>query len=75
MPSETEALALHLVRALHTATAGRPMQWHSLAEISDAAATADAVQFAINKGWVIVNGHSICLTEIGHRMVGLATRR
>jgi hypothetical protein len=30
MPSETETVALHLVRAVYNATDGRPMQWRSL---------------------------------------------
>ena len=42
MPSETEALALHLVRAVYNATDGRPMQWRSLEglDVPETASTA-----------------------------------
>ena len=43
MPSKTESLALHIMRALYDATAGRPLQWRSLAGISDVAETREAV--------------------------------
>jgi hypothetical protein len=43
MPSETESLALHLVRTLYNATAGRPQEWRVLEELDGA--TTDAIEF------------------------------
>ena len=68
MPSETEALALHLVGALYNATDGRPNQWRMLAGLDGA--TADAIEFAVARGWLLIEGgHSICLTEAGRRLI------
>jgi hypothetical protein len=34
------------------------------------AATAEAIQFAVARGWVVVQaGRSICLTDAGRRLV------
>ena len=51
MASETETLALHLVRALYEATGGRPQVWRSLEELD--VATSDAIEFAVARGWVL----------------------
>jgi len=68
MPSKPEALALHIMRALYDATGGRPMQWRSLAGISDVADTREAVQLAVDRGWLQVEGgHSVCLSDEGRR--------
>ena len=68
MPSETETLALHLVRVLYEATGSQPQQWHVLAAVDGM--TADAIVFAATRGWVLVEaGHSICLTDAGRRLV------
>jgi hypothetical protein len=68
MSSETETLALHLVRALYDATGARPQEWRSLEELD--VATTDAIVFAVPRGWVVVQaGHSICLTDAGRRLV------
>jgi hypothetical protein len=68
MASETETLALHLVRALYDATDGKPQEWRSLEELD--AVTTDAIVFAVARGWVVVQGgHSICLTDAGRRLV------
>jgi hypothetical protein len=68
MPSETETLVLHLVRVLYDATDGRPQEWRMLEELD--VATTDAIEFAIARGWVVVQaGHSICLTDAGRRLV------
>jgi hypothetical protein len=45
MPSETETLALHLVRALYDATGGQSLHWRMSAEIDRE--TADAIEFAV----------------------------
>ena len=68
MSSETETLALHLVRALYETTDGRPQKWRNLEELD--VATTDAIEFAVARGWVVVQaGHSICLTDAGRRLV------
>lgn len=70
MPSKPKSLALHLMRSLYDATAGRPMQWRSLAGISDVAETREAVQLAVDRGWLLVEGgHSICLTDAGRQVL------
>ena len=43
MASETETLALHLVRALYDTAGGRPQEWRMLEELD--AATTDAIEF------------------------------
>ena len=68
MSTKTESLALHIMRALYDATGGRPMQWRSLAGISDVAETREAVQLAVDHGWLLIEGgHSVCLTDEGRR--------
>ena len=65
---ETESLALQLVRALYASTDGLPEQWRMLEELPGM--TAEAIVFAVARGWVIVEaGHSICLTDAGRRLV------
>jgi hypothetical protein len=64
MPSETESLAVQLVRAMSDAPDGRPMQWRKIEHLDFA--TADAIGFAVARGWVqIEGGHSIALTVAG----------
>jgi photosystem II stability/assembly factor-like uncharacterized protein len=68
MPNRIEMLALHLVRALYEATDGKPQEWRNLEELD--VATTDAIEFAVARGWVVVQaGHSICLTDAGRRLV------
>ncbi len=63
MPSETESVAVQLVRALNDAPDGRPMQWRAIERLDGA--TADAVEFAAAHGWVQVEGGHIALTDAG----------
>jgi hypothetical protein len=63
MPSETESLAVQLVRALSDAPDGRPMQWRRIEQLGFA--TADAIEFAAARGWVQVEAGHIALTEAG----------
>lgn len=70
MPSKPETLALHIMRALYDATGGRPMQWRSLAGLSDVAETREAVQLTVDRGWLLVEGgHSVCLTDEGRQVL------
>ena len=69
MPSVTEKLARHIVASLYDATGGKPQQWRSLAGISETTETKAAVQLAVDRGWLLIQGgHSICLTDEGRRM-------
>ncbi|KAF0104292.1 MAG: hypothetical protein FD144_1717 [Rhodospirillaceae bacterium] len=64
-------LARKLRGDVYDATAGRPMQWRSLAGISDVAETVEAVQWAVDRGWLLVEGgHSVALTDEGRRLCG-----
>jgi hypothetical protein len=68
MSSETETLALHLVRVLYESSDGLPQQWRMLEKLD--AATAEAIQFAVARGWVVVQaGRLVCLTDAGRRLV------
>lgn len=63
-------LAPKLRDDLFRRTAGRPMQWRSLAGISDAAETREPVQHAVDRGWLLgEGGHSICLTDAGRQVL------
>jgi Mn-dependent DtxR family transcriptional regulator len=71
--AQTHARAI--VSLVQTHTGGRPMRWAGLAEIinrltvKDPAVAAAAVQYAIDQGWVMVEGgHSICLTDEGRKL-------
>ena len=66
MASETESLAVQLVRVLSDAPDGRPMQWRRIEQLDGA--TADAVEFAAARGWVQVEGSNIALTEAGRQL-------
>jgi len=70
MPTDSEKLARHIMWTLFSATVGRPQQWRSISEISDAPETQEAVQLAVDRGWLLVEGgHSICLTDSGRRLI------
>ena len=50
MSSETETLALHLVRVLYDSSENLPQQWRMLEKLD--AATAEAIQFGSRgDGW------------------------
>jgi hypothetical protein len=58
MCSETESLDLHLVRVLYESSEGLPQQWRMLEKLD--ATTAEAIQFAVARGWVEVQaGHLV----------------
>jgi hypothetical protein len=50
MSSETETLALHLVRLLYDSSDGLPQQWRMLEKLDEA--TAEPIQFAVARGWL-----------------------
>jgi hypothetical protein len=64
----TQELARHVVRSVYAATDGQPMKWRMLSGIPGA--TAGAVLYAVEQGWVELEGaHSVCLTEEGRRLI------
>ena len=68
-----DVAARYLVYKLYEATDHRPMAWHVLREVGEAAAT---IARAVERGWVVVRPndsgrvkeHSGCLTDEGRRM-------
>ena len=69
MATEIEKTARHLVRALYNATEGKPQQWRMLAGFTNMPEARDAVQHAVDRGWMLVeDNHSICLTDEGRRL-------
>lgn len=57
--------------ALYDATDGLPQQWRMLEELDGP--TTDAIVFAVARGWMIVEaGHSICLADVGRRLMEIA---
>ena len=64
----TRDLARHITRAVYQATDGQPRRWRMLSSIPGA--TADAVLYAVDQGWLELEGaHSACLTEEGRRLM------
>jgi hypothetical protein len=64
----TQELALQIVRSVYFATDGQPMRWRMLSGIRGA--TAEAVIYAVQQGWLKLEGnHSVCLTEEGRRLI------
>jgi hypothetical protein len=65
MPSETESLALHLIRGLYDAMDGTLMHWHSFDDL-DVPQNAAAVRYATTPGWIQVeSGNSVCPPATG----------
>jgi hypothetical protein len=59
--------ARKLVKSLHKATKGKPMHWRMIIGLS---AKQSAVDYAVEKGWIIVEEeHSVCLTDKGAALV------
>ena len=70
MPQKTEIMASRLVRDLYDVTAGRPMQWRAIGGMADGSDIEAAVQLAVQKGWMVLEGvHSVCLTDEGRKQV------
>ena len=70
MPHKTETMASHLVRDLYEVTDGRPMQWRAIGGMADGSDIQAAVQLAVQKGWMLLEGsHSVCLTDEGRKQV------
>jgi hypothetical protein len=73
MCSETESLDLHLVRVLYESSEGL-QQWRMLEKLD--ATTAEAIQFAVARGWAEVQaGRLVRLTESGPALGAASTER
>lgn len=60
--------ALQLVAALQAETGGRFQHWRSIGSFSEY--STDALQLAVNRGWLLLEGgHSVCLTDAGRKAV------
>jgi hypothetical protein len=69
VPSRIETEALQLLDSLYAATSVRPQQWRLLGGLRGA--TDEALQHAVDEGWMIVEGrHSVFLTDKGRRAKG-----
>jgi hypothetical protein len=63
MADQTERSARLLVRALHHATDGERRWWVLPTNLNDA--TKEAIAVAVDRGWMIDRGDSVCLTDAG----------
>jgi hypothetical protein len=62
MPNDTEAMALALIRLLQEATDGEAMQWRTFRLIEG---TEGAIVFALQRGWLLIDGNRAALTDLG----------
>ena len=68
MADQNERFARLLVRALHRATDGERRWWMLPANLNDL--TKEAVAVAVDRGWMLDRGDSVCLTEAGQDLAG-----
>lgn len=67
MPTETEAMALALVRLLHEATDGDSMPWRTIRRLDGA--TDGAVELAVERGWLQRDDFGrVALTDMGREV-------
>ena len=67
MPKETEAMAFALIRLLHEATGGDPMQWRTFRRLDGA--TDEAVALAAERGWLEHDDSGrVALTDAGREV-------
>jgi len=62
MSNDTEAMALAVIRLLYEVARGEAMQWHTLHQIDG---TEDAIVFALQQGWLLIDGNLAALTDLG----------
>lgn len=67
MVERVERHARALVRAVYFATDGKPSWWSLPNELNDV--TKEAIAFAVDRGWMVLEGRSICLTDEGRKLV------
>ena len=63
MVDQNERFARLLVRSLHRATDGELSWWVLPARLSDV--TKEAIAVAVDRGWILDRGDSVCLTNAG----------
>jgi hypothetical protein len=61
MANQTERNARLLVRALYHATDGEPRWWVLPTKTNDL--TKEAIVVAVDRGWMLDRGDSVCLTD------------
>ena len=67
MAEDSERSAHLLVRALYHATDGEPRWWTLPTNLNDM--TKEAVAVAVERGWMLDRGDSVCLTAAGRNLV------
>jgi hypothetical protein len=67
MADQSEKSARLLVRALYYATDGEPRWWVLPAKLNDL--TKEAIVVAVDRGWMLDRGDSVCLTDAGRDLV------
>lgn len=67
MAEQTEGAARLLVRALYYATDGESRWWVLPTKLNDL--TKEAIVVAVDRGWMLDRGDSVCLTEAGRDLV------
>jgi hypothetical protein len=68
MGDQREKYARALVRALFYATDGKPVWWSLPGDLNDVA--REALDCAVDRGWLLImDRHSICLTDAGRELV------
>ena len=55
------------MRALHRATDGERRWWVLPANLNEV--TKEAIAVAVDRGWMIDRGDSVCLTDVGRDLV------
>jgi hypothetical protein len=63
MTDQNERFARLLVRSLHRATDGEVRWWMLPAKLNDV--TKQAIFMAVDRGWMLDRGDSVCLTAAG----------
>ena len=67
MAEQSERSARLLVRALHRATDGERRWWLFPANLNEV--TKEAIAVAVDRGWMLDRGDSVCLTVAGRDLV------
>ena len=67
MVDQSERSARLLVRALYYATDGEPHWWVLPTNLNEL--TKEAIAVAVDRGWMLDHGDSICLTHAGRELV------
>ena len=67
MVDQSERSARLLVRALYYATDGEARWWVLPTNLNDM--TKDAIAVAVERGWMLDRGDSVCLTDAGRDLV------